>query len=312
MDTALAQINSGAVIAGMGRLQTLVAEKRRQLSGRQWEQFIQSEVRTHPVLNVVHEDPFTYRAFSKPRGYAGDAVMMDYIYGYRTAEVDALSERSRRVFNYTIHTAPPEAVRFRRRIVAEMIDTETVRLGRDIEVVAIAAGHLREADLSSAVRGGRARMTALDQDEEGLALVTRDYARYGVDAVATSVRRIIAGRTKLPAADVSYTVGLYDYLPPAAAVRLTSIMFDALRPGGTLLVANFLPDILGIGYMESLMDWRLIYRSDEEMRQLITAVPVGEIASVSQFHDPFDNITFLRVSKAGGGRGVGTDDEPDE
>src|SRR5262249_38418269 len=41
---------------------------------------------------VLHQDPFTYRAFSKPRGYAGDAVMMDYIYGLgdaRQADEDA-------------------------------------------------------------------------------------------------------------------------------------------------------------------------------------------------------------------------------
>src|SRR6185436_14902071 len=35
--------------------------------------------RHHPICGLLHQDPFTYRAFSKPRGYAGDAVMMDYI-----------------------------------------------------------------------------------------------------------------------------------------------------------------------------------------------------------------------------------------
>src|SRR4051794_26007505 len=40
----------------------------------------------HPLRNLLHEDPFTFRAFSKPRGYAGDAVMMDYIYGLGEAE----------------------------------------------------------------------------------------------------------------------------------------------------------------------------------------------------------------------------------
>ena len=35
----------------------------------------------HPIRDLLHQDPFTYRAFAKPRGYAGDAVMMDYIYG---------------------------------------------------------------------------------------------------------------------------------------------------------------------------------------------------------------------------------------
>src|SRR5262245_3385575 len=33
----------------------------------------------HSIRDLLHQDPFTYRAYSKPRGYAGDAVMMDYI-----------------------------------------------------------------------------------------------------------------------------------------------------------------------------------------------------------------------------------------
>ena len=43
----------------------------------------------HAVRDLLLNDPFTYRAFAKPRGYAGDAVMMDYIYGLGEAD-DAL------------------------------------------------------------------------------------------------------------------------------------------------------------------------------------------------------------------------------
>jgi len=45
-----------------------------------WPQYAQACLQD-PVCNLLYQDPFTYRAFSKPRGYAGDAVMMDYIYG---------------------------------------------------------------------------------------------------------------------------------------------------------------------------------------------------------------------------------------
>ena len=176
---------------------------------------------------------------------------------------------------------------------------KAARLGYPIGVLALAAGHLREVDLSTAVRSGDASITALDQDEESLAVVHREYAQYGVKATPASVRHILAGRLKLPASDLSYTAGLYDHLTEPVATRLTSLMSDALRPGGTLLPANFLPDIPDVGYMESLMDWHLIYRDDAEMRALLAGVPPGEVAGVSQFHDPFENITFMRARKAG-------------
>ena len=123
------------------------------------------------------------------------------------------------------------------------------------------------------------------------------HTRFFHDRTAASVRRIITGRTALPRSDVSYTMGLYDYLPEAAATQLTTVMFDALRPGGTLLIANFLPNIMDAGYMESMMDWHLIYRDDAEMRTLTSGIAIGDLAGIDQFHDPFDNITFLRVSK---------------
>src|SRR5688500_18766448 len=37
-------------------------------------------MRRHAVFNLLLEDPHTSRAYWKPRGYAGDAVMMDFMY----------------------------------------------------------------------------------------------------------------------------------------------------------------------------------------------------------------------------------------
>lgn len=298
MDAAFQQINSGHLFGGMARLVSVLTDTRRRLSGADWSDFVKTRVMTHPVRELVHTDPFTYRAFSKPRGYAGDAVMMDYIYGYTPPEVCGLSAPSQRLFEYCTNTAAPEAVRFRRRILAETIDAAAARAGRPIDVVALAAGHLREADLSSAVKTGLAHITAIDQDEESLDVVKNAYAQYGVQTAPASVRHVLAGRTRMPASDLSYTAGLYDYLPDAAATRLTTVMFEALRPGGTLLLANFLPDIADLGYMESLMDWHLIYRSDDEMLALARDIARSSLAAVEQFKDPFDNITFLRLTKA--------------
>lgn len=299
MDTALRQITAGELLSGLSRLRSVLTETRRKLPTNDWHQFITSRVLTHPVREVMHADPFTYRAFTKPRGYAGDAVMMDYIYGRTCPELEQLSAPARRIFDYCTNTSSPEAVRFRRRVLAETIDVAAARANRPIEVVALASGHLREADFSTAVRSGSARVTAIDQDEESLDVVKTEYSRFGVQTTPTSVRHLLAGRARLPLSDLSYSAGLYDYLPAAAATRLTTLMFEALRPGGTVLLANFRPDIADAGYMEGIMDWHLIYRDDQAMLNLTAGVPRGEVAAIEQFHDPFDNIGFLRLTKAG-------------
>ena len=44
----------------------------------EWADYAQLCLR-HPLRALLHQDPFTYRAFSKPRGYSGDAVLLDLV-----------------------------------------------------------------------------------------------------------------------------------------------------------------------------------------------------------------------------------------
>ena len=194
----------------------------------------------HPLRALLHQDPFTYRAFSKPRGYAGDAVMMDYIYGLGEAAPAAreATPLGRAIFQYMDSRPSAEAVRYRRRLLAGLID-RVARRG-SAGVLAIAAGHLREVELSTSVQSGALReFVALDQDENSLTVVEREYARFGVRSVPGSVRQILARKTGLGQYDLVYAAGLFDYLNAPVAAALTSRMFEMVRPGGLLLIPNF-------------------------------------------------------------------------
>jgi hypothetical protein len=52
------------------------------------------------------------------------------------------------------------------------------------------------------------------------------------------------------------------------------------------------------GYMESFMDWHLIYRNHDEMRSLVDALPAGSVADYKIFDDEDDTIVFLQITKA--------------
>ena len=105
--------------------------------------------------------------------------------------------------------------------------------------VAIAAGHLREAILSAAIRRRRTgRFVALDADAESCAEVQRCYARYGVESVIASFRTLLSRRSWSGQFDLVYSTGLFDYLSQRTGARLVATMFDMLRPGGQLLVVD--------------------------------------------------------------------------
>ena len=92
-------------------------------------------------------------------------------------------------------------------------------------------------------------------------------------------------------------MGMYDYLQHAAGQRLTWILFRMLRPRGRLVLANFLPGILGIGYMETFMDWKLVYRTRRELLDLSMNIPQREIRDIKIFAEENQNILFLEITK---------------
>ncbi len=57
-----------------------------QQAGALWDRVV-TTLRNHPLHSDLMLDPYVNRAFHKPRGYAGDAEMMDLVYT-RTAPKD--------------------------------------------------------------------------------------------------------------------------------------------------------------------------------------------------------------------------------
>jgi len=297
LDAANEQLSAGRIA---GTLDDLFDDLlgRREDEPQDWAAYA-SACLSHPVCSLLHQDPFTYLAFAKPRGYAGDAVMMDYIYGLGEAGEAArnATPMGRMIFQYMDTRPSAKAVRYRRRLIAELIDQAAGH--GTASVLAVAAGHLREVELSDAVQSGRIHeFVAFDQDEASLAVVARDYARLGVRTMPGSVRQILAGKANLGQYDFVYAAGLFDYLNAPVASALTRRMFEMTRPGGLMLIPNFLTGVRDTGYMEAFMDWRLIYRNQPDMWELAAALPQSTVADCQIFDDPDDAITFLLVSKS--------------
>lgn len=283
--------------SGMESLFQFLRNRRGELSTDKWKSFVSSEVLTHPIRSLIHKDPFTYRAFTKPRGYPGDAVILDYIYGCGTRGVSE-DMTGKGVYAYTMSTPAARAVRFRRNLIAEIVDRISDTLSYPIRILSLAAGHLREAEISKAVREKCiGEFIAFDYDEKSLEVVHRDYSQFGVSTVQGSVRQVLAGKHEFRNFDFVYAAGLFDYLTHPVGRRLVQIMFNALGPKGELLIANFAPDIHDVGYMESFMDWYLIYRNDNEALDLLSLLPKHEIKEVTLSHDPDKNIVFIAVQK---------------
>lgn len=266
-----------------------------------WRDIAIPEARQHTIASLVHECPLTFHSFSRPRGYAGDAELLDLIYGHEntTARLDQASRAGKAVFDFTINVSACEAVRQRRIILSNKID-QVISSNPSASILAVACGHLREAELSSAsLSRSNAKVLATDQDPLSLAMV-EEYAATispGISTRKLSVRDFITSKHKLGKFDLVYAAGLYDYLDERLAERLTSKLFELLNPGGRLLVANFLIDIWELPYMEAYMDWHLIYRDDDEIQSFANGIQPEQIGSSHYYRDATDCIGYLELTR---------------
>lgn len=283
-------------LSRMNALMESLDRMRREVSPAEWTRLIAEVVAPHPVLGQLHEEPFTRRAFEKPRGYAGDAIMMDMAYRHRPYSV-TLTRLGAALHVWADQTAAIRSVVERRTILAGEIDAVAARR-EGARVLSIACGHLREAQLSDAVQvRALAEFVALDQDAESLSVVEREQGELNVRVKRASIGRFIKAGAELGAFDFVYSAGLYDYLNEETAIAVTEAMFRSLRPGGRLLVANFAPELRDIGFMEAIMDWRLIYRDEEGLTRLARGIPIEDIATRSTTRDQLGNVVYMTIDR---------------
>jgi hypothetical protein len=299
LDRAAASIESGRVNQAMEDIFTGLRTTRNNMSEQDWAEFGRYARESHELGKCVYQDPMTRRAWEKPRGYAGDAVMMDYLYGIHAYD-DAAAEASalgREIYEYIRGRMASSAVRYRREHIAQLIDGMAIA-GSSPSVLAVASGHLREAELSRALASGQlGRFVALDADAESLRNVESNYGRMGVETVHGSVRHLLMRKISLGAFDFVYAAGLYDYLCENTAQTLSARLFEMVNPGGQMLIPNFAPQLPDRAYMETFMDWTLIYRDEQAMVRLLAQIEPAQIQSYDVYDDPGGSVVYLLVKK---------------
>jgi extracellular factor (EF) 3-hydroxypalmitic acid methyl ester biosynthesis protein len=240
------------------------------------------------ILPFTVASPFHRRAHEKPLGYAGDYRMMELCFSEPAGDglfggfIDAVIKRSTLV----------RAVVEREAVMREAVRTVVEREGDSpIRVLAVAAGPAMELRrFLTEVRALRrpVELILLDQDRSAHESAHRDLTRilleqhFGTLPVTVrclhfSVRQLLRPQTPedervvqetLADLDLVYSAGLYDYLPDPVATALTNLLYGRLRAGGQLLVGNLVETPDSTWVLDYVLDWRLIYRTEETMLRL--------------------------------------------
>lgn len=225
---------------------------------------------------------FCERAYFKPKGYAGDFLMMEHIYK-NVPEGDG--KLGQLVDAFCLQRPGSLAIRGRRLLLKnELIRIARERADRGLptRIMNLACGPNRELFDFLAECGCSERIDALcvDIDSEALQYTNQHVNifphRASIRLMSENVIKWALGRAShhIEPLDVIYSAGLCDYLDARLFRSLITQCHRHLKPGGVLLLGNFThyPDCL---FLDKLLKWELIYRSEDELRQLFAPTPFG-------------------------------------
>jgi CRP-like cAMP-binding protein/SAM-dependent methyltransferase len=230
---------------------------------------------------------FTERAYYKPKGYAGDFLLMEHIYQNKP---DGDGKMGLLVDSWCMQRPSANAIRGRRILMAEQlarISRERLQSNDIFEVMNLACGPCRELFdfLKDCDYSEKINALCVDIDDEAL-----QYSNSKVNICPhnASIRYMkenlvkwALGKTNqtIGAKDMIYSAGLFDYLEPRLFCRLVNKCHEHLKPGGSLLIGNFAPysDIL---LMSHIAHWVLLYRTEDELRELFKNTNFGTDVSI--------------------------------
>jgi extracellular factor (EF) 3-hydroxypalmitic acid methyl ester biosynthesis protein len=216
------------------------------------------------------------RARFKPRGYAGDYETFVMFWECFTCD----HPLGRLFDDYFQRQTAVEAVRSRTKAIARVIVEHAKEYdGRPYVVTSIGCGPAIDIALAVQKISGSDRdnlwIQLFDLDEEALNYAAQRLHPMLVPQQVTARRENLYRLAErwnsseiLKASDFIVCIGLFDYLPDDAAVRLLRFLWEQLNPGGVLMVGNFAPSNPSRAYMEWFGNWYLLYRTREQLTAL--------------------------------------------
>jgi SAM-dependent methyltransferase len=240
------------------------------------------------VFPYLMRSRFVERAYYKPKGYAGDFLMIEQVYRNQPEGDGKLGQL---IDRWALDQVPARAVRARRRLLARLIHEicrECAENGNSARLMNLACGSSRElfdvlgnCDFSEIIDA-----MCVDIDAEALQYANQHVNPGGHSAslrfMTENVIKWAIGRVQhdFGPMDLIYSSGLCDYLDDRLLLRMIRRCFDQLKPGGKLIIGNFSTANPDRFFMDRLLYWRLIHRSEATLRELFSQSGFGDRVEV--------------------------------
>ncbi len=271
---------------------------------------------TETVLTPLLLDvPMVRRSYHKPLGYPGDYRVMLFYY-QNTFEGESVFAK---VFHkFFVEHPLSNGVRTRCDFVVEQICDhqsylrEKGLLPENYRVASFGSGPAREVqsyhvDAKHWATG--VSWTLIDQEDQALSTAYRDIRKQVPDdstlvdlnCFNISFAQLLDEPALIPLTEKQhfiFSTGLFDYLRRPMAQELIHALYARLAPGGVIAIGNAINPNNHFWSPEFILDWTLLYRTAEQMREL--ARDLDRSAKIEVLTEPGNAYYFLIIQKTVG------------
>jgi len=248
--------------------------------------------------------------YTKPLGYSGDYIMMNYIYDYSgNNHYLGGSSFEKLINNYTCNI-PISVSNIRRKEFLKEKIIATLKKKENAKILSIASGPARE--LTELLREGKFNKSllfiCLDFEKKALDYVNKEISKIEfkrrqsvtVEYIHRDIISIIRDkklREVLKDCNLIYAFGIFDYLTERMVSRLAKELYQLLQNEGELIICNAsLENSSHRAYYELLGKWNMAHRTKKQMLDWMNGIEdIKEI----KFEEPIrsGNYLFLSIRK---------------
>jgi hypothetical protein len=251
-------------------------------------------------------NPFIQRGLWKPRGYAGDYMMMEMGYRRETSLLGGLAGQ----FDLFFFDRYQSILNRKEIIKGELRKVLAYSRKPYLDILTLGGGSSREwieldLELKSRDRG-RVRLSYLDQDVEAVEFSRRRLAQTrlirSADFFPTSLlqfRDSPQWTARDGSYDFVYALGIADYFPDGLLIDICQRALSLVRRGGSFLITHKDSDRFSFPLLDWVCDWRFVHRDAEKFRSVVEqAVQGSEGRTRSSIErDATGEILFIKIER---------------
>jgi len=275
-------------MAALNLLADSMPEFERLLAGTEYEETLWGYV-FKEMYPYFMRSRHAERSYHKPKGYAGDFLMIEHIYGNTPKGAGRVGEV---VDAFCLARPSSRAIRGRRKLLADQLAGLTAPLAaqdKRIAIMNLACGPNRELFdfLADCSYTHLIEALCVDIDSEALQYTNKHVNTFphsaSIRLMQENVIKWALGRSRqeMGPQDIIYSAGLCDYLDDRLFRRLITKCYHQLKPGGTLILGNLDYHSDSV-FMDRILRWELIYRNTEQLKQLFADTPFGGATVLSE------------------------------